>query len=551
MATTFSAGLVDGGRYPMGTGTLYASRCNYEASLTYKQVIKPDGKYIQVVIKGDYSVSYKSLSGYTMKAPNQTTFYVQDVSANRYDSATHDIHNKTFTYEYKYDVLSALTFKYKIYCWCQCVPQYVGKEDSGYIECVPSTTIGVSAISASSADIGKATRITITKMDDSYIDNLYYTANGTKTLIAENVSSPYDWVLPTSLFSLLGSSARSIPIRLSVETFSGAVNLGTDVVDINGLAAEADCKPTLNPLLTILNPQATLTGNSTTGIVGFNKVNVKPQASARYNATITSITTKHNSITKSGEDVEFDLGNDTFTITVVDSRGFSASEVKSVPLVNWFKPTLTFEAETPDATTNACKIDASGSFFNSSFGVVDNTLSVQARWKTGSAEYSEWVDTTITITNNTYKATYTATLDYTKQWTIQVRAIDKLATILGKEIVVITLPVFDWSEADFNFNVPVSSSNTFTTTGNPYGFISHGTTGQDIGFYAEETDTKNRIAMEVWNGKVGLYMGHKGTWLISADGNNVYINNKLYHPISVGTAAPSGGSDGDIYFQLT
>ena len=29
------------------------------------------------------------------------------------------------------------------------------------------------------------------------------------------------------------------------------------------------------------------------------------------------------------------------------------------------------------------------------------------RWKTGSAEYSEWVDTTITITDNTYKATYT------------------------------------------------------------------------------------------------------------------------------------------------
>ena len=54
--------------------------------------------------------------------------------------------------------------------------------------------------------------------------------------------------------------------------------------------------------------------------------------------------------------------------------------------------------------------------------------------------------------------------------------------------------------------------------------------------------------MEVWKGKVGLYMGHKGTWLISADGNNVYINNKVYHPISVGTAAPSGGSDGDIYF---
>lgn len=551
MATTFSAGLIDGGRYPLNTGTLYACRCSYDASLSYKQVIKEDGKYIQVVISGNYSVSYKSLSGYTMKAPNATTFYVQDVSANRYDSATHDIHNKTYTYEYKYDTLSALTFKYKIYAWCQCVPQYTGKEQGGYMECVPSTTIGVSAISASSADIGKATRITITKMDDSYTDNLYYTVNGTKTLIAQNVSSPYDWVLPTSLFSLLESSARSIPIRLSVETFSGTVNLGTDVVDINGLAAEADCKPTLNPLLTVLNPQATLTGNSTTGIVGFNKVNVKPRASARYNATITSITTKHNSNTKSGEEVEFDLGNDTFTITVVDSRGFSASVVKSIPLVNWFKPTLTFSAENPDATTNACKISASGSFFNSSFGAVANTLSIQVRWKTGSNEYSAWVNATTTLNSNSYTATYTATLDYTKQWTIQMRAVDKLIEILGKEVVVNTLPVFDWSKTDFNFNVPVSSSKTFTSTGNSYGFMSRGTTGQDVGFYAEETDTQNRIAMEVWKGAVGLYMGHKQRWLIQANGDNVYINGKLYHPISMGTAAPSGGSDGDIYFQYS
>jgi len=76
MATTFSAGLVDGGRYPLNTGTLYACRCNYGASLTYQQVIKDDGKYIRVVVSGTYSVSYKSLSGYVMKAPNNYTFTV-------------------------------------------------------------------------------------------------------------------------------------------------------------------------------------------------------------------------------------------------------------------------------------------------------------------------------------------------------------------------------------------------------------------------------------------------------------------------------------------
>ena len=76
MATSCSIGLVDGGRYPLNTGTLYACRCYYGASLSYSQVIKDDGKYIRVVITGSYSVSYSHLSGYTMKAPNNYKFIV-------------------------------------------------------------------------------------------------------------------------------------------------------------------------------------------------------------------------------------------------------------------------------------------------------------------------------------------------------------------------------------------------------------------------------------------------------------------------------------------
>jgi hypothetical protein len=134
------------------------------------------------------------------------------------------------------------------------------------------------------------------------------------------------------------------------------------------------------------------------------------------------------------------------------------------------------------------------------------------RWKTGSAEYSEWVDTTINITDNTYKATYTATLDYTKQWTIQVRAIDKLATILGKEIVVITLPVFDWSEADFNFNVPVKINNQYYLI--PIG----GSSGQVL---AKKSDNNY---------------------------DTQWITLPALPTISGGTAEPSGGKHGDIYF---
>lgn len=554
MATSCSISLVDGGRYPLNTGTLYASRCNYEASLSYSQVIKDDGKYIRVVISGNYSVSYSHLSGYTMKPPNNYSFIVQDVSSNRYDSAEHSIVNGSYVYEYKYNVLSALNFKYRIYAWCQCVPQYVGKEQTEYLECVPSTTIGVSAISAVGADIGKTVNINIVAMDDSYTNNLYYKVGETTTTIAEGIGGgTVQWTIPTSLFNSLGATDKSIPIRLIVETFaSNGVSLGQDIVDIAGYASEADCKPTLNPVFTITNPQTALTGNSSTAIVGYDTVSVAINPQTKYNATRTALSAKHGgTIVENSATPTFNVVNDSFQFSITDSRGYSTTQTATIPLVQWFKPTISMTATNPDATTNKSTITIKGTFFNSTFGAENNTVAIKVRWKEGNGTYSDWVDATATIKNNSVSATYEATLDYTKQWTIQASITDKLTTVLSKEAIVITLPVFDWSKSDFNFNVPVSSSKKFTSTGNSYGFQSRGTTGQDIGFYAEETDTQNRIAMEVYNGSVGLYMGHKGTWLIRADDNNVYINNKVYHPISIGTAAPSGGSDGDIYFKYS
>ena len=208
-------------------------------------------------------------------------------------------------------------------------------------------------------------------------------------------------------------------------------------------------------------------------------------------------------------------------------------------------------ATNPDATTNKSTITIKGTFFNSTFGAENNTVAIKVRWKEGSGTYSDWVDATTTTNNNAVNATYEATLDYTKQWTIQASITDKLTTIFSKEVVIITLPVFDWSKSDFNFNVPVSSSKSFTSTGNSYGFQTYGITGVDTGFLAKNTETGTRIAMLEYNGTVGLYMGHKDTWLIRANGDNVYINGKLYHPISMGTSAPSGGSDGDIYFKYS
>jgi hypothetical protein len=47
-------------------------------------------------------------------------------------------------------------------------------------------------------------------------------------------------------------------------------------------------------------------------------------------------------------------------------------------------------------------------------------------------------------------------LSYDKSYVFQCRAVDKLATIASGQYTVRLLPIFDWGENDFNFNVPVS-----------------------------------------------------------------------------------------------
>lgn len=204
-------------------------------------------------------------------------------------------------------------------------------------------------------------------------------------------------------------------------------------------------------------------------------------------------------------------------------------------------------ATNPDATTNKSTITIKGTFFNASFGAENNTVSIKVRWKEGSGAYNDWVAATATTNSNAVSATYEATLDYTKQWTIQASITDKLTTVLSKEVVIITLPVFDWSKSDFNFNVPITIQNAW------YGLTTKSPNGSLSGVKMENTTTGgNMFVGYEGDGKVhGIYSYAQGVWLIHSDGTNCYICGDKVRKITSGTSAPSGGSDGDIYFQYT
>ena len=69
--------------------------------------------------------------------------------------------------------------------------------------------------------------------------------------------------------------------------------------------------------------------------------------------------------------------------------------------------------------------------------------------------------------------------------------------------------------------------------------------------------TRSDTSTNVWFGVAssgtnhGVYSTKQSRWLIYGDATDVYVANSLYHKITIGTADPSGGSNGDIYIKYT
>lgn len=227
--------------------------------------------------------------------------------------------------------------------------------------------------------------------------------------------------------------------------------------------------PTLNPTVKdVHGGMLGLTGDENKFVKYYSNAQYSIGATAQKDATIVSqkvVCGAKTATAASGliEDVE----SATFTFSVTDNRGNTTTKTLTKTLVNYVKLTCNLRVE-PPTTSGETTIKITGNYFNNSFGASSNTLKVWYRIKEGNGDYSEWYGLTATLSNNTFTATKQLTgLDYQKYYTVQAAAQDVITAmgvnyIYSTEVKVKTLPVFDWGESDFNFNVPVKFGNINT-----------------------------------------------------------------------------------------
>ena len=257
-------------------------------------------------------------------------------------------------------------------------------------------------------------------------------------------------------------SGSSIKVNYFIRTTIGTTVLTTKTADktfslINHL-------PILNPTVEDTNSraQALIGYNPNEFIKGYNTISYTIGATAQKEATITS--TKITCLNKSNTAATGTLTNvegNTFTISATDSRGNTTTDTITLSMVDYIKLTISqkMQAEVVEDNIGKVNISLEGNYFSGTFGAANNTLSFSYRIKEQGGSYGNWISVAASpsIYNNTYNVEFEVNnLNYNNSYVIQCQSADLITTISADEYPINFIPVFDWSNEDFNFNVPIS-----------------------------------------------------------------------------------------------
>ena len=330
-----------------------------------------------------------------------------------------------------------------------------------------STIPRASTISVTDGEIGSTINIVISKKVTDYIHTLTYAfGNLTGTIATKTSDSVVAFNLPTSFYSQIIEAKTGTGSIYCITYNSTGTQIGdTQSATFKALTTEEECKPNVSLSAVDTNTTTTaLTGDSNKIIKYFSNVKVTLTATARNSATIksTQITCGDGKSTTSTSTTFNNVENANFVGNVVDSRGYSNSITLNKTLINYIKLTCNATIHRPEPTTGEAHLKVNGNYFNQSFGAVTNTITLQYRYKeSNSSTWSNWVTITATKNGNTYS--YDKSLgtdfDYTKAYDFQINTYDKLMNLTVAKAITQGIPLFDWGENDFNFNVPVTGTS--------------------------------------------------------------------------------------------
>lgn len=277
-----------------------------------------------------------------------------------------------------------------------------------------------------------------------------------------NVPATITWKIPMAFSKQFPYATSKTGKLISYYTFAGRKEVNYTSTFVAKIADDA--KPEIKSTVATTDAiSLQLSGNTSTIISGVSNVQIHLSAAPTPGAYTKDKWCQNlpNYYSDRQGTTQTFIGhnNGVFRFGATDTRNRSAVKTITLAAIDYRSPTISIDGVEIN-TSGVATIDISGTWFKGSFGKVSNDITISYRYKTSSS--SSWGSWT-TIPNatkyddGTYSATTTKSgLSYTETYDFEAKVQDAINTVSSKEYTAKSLPVFDWSSDDFNFNVPVS-----------------------------------------------------------------------------------------------
>ena len=217
------------------------------------------------------------------------------------------------------------------------------------------------------------------------------------------------------------------------------------------------CRPTLTyRILDVNEVTKALVSSSNTFVRFESRIQCTLRAASKNGASLTRLrihnwqapSTSSGIVTYTLKDPDFD----TIVFFVEDSRGYTTTVEVPITLIPYIPLVNNTTAQRTDPTSGNIVVQLQGLCWNGSFDTQFNTLNYEIDYLEGQAASG----TIQQSDDNTYALDVPLSgFDYTQSHKIHVTVSDAVKSVPLELTINKGIPVFDWGENDFKFNVPV------------------------------------------------------------------------------------------------
>lgn len=335
-----------------------------------------------------------------------------------------------------------------------------------------------STVSATNANLGSASTITITRASSSFTHTLTYAFGSTTgTIVSKTTSTSYSWTPALTLANQI-PNAVSGTCTITCDTYSGTTKVGTKTCALT-LTVPSSVKPTITSLTATRvdgvvpaawaiyvqsKSKATLTINGAAGIYG-STISSYEISGGGFSSTASSFTTGF--LTTSG--------TITFTAKVTDSRGrVSDAATVSISVVAYSAPTCS--SHLSQRATSSGTVSDEGTYvkgtvtFSYSPCSSKNTVTTATYYKKSSA--SSWTNASKTFSSGTAFTYGGGSISTESSYDVKYTITDAFTTVTILDLVSTAAVLMDFkaggkgiaigkvAEADNTFEIAMATKHT-------------------------------------------------------------------------------------------